>query len=112
MTITILSVNLLTSKISELVVNYKTHYKPLTYTLIAMGITTLILYPLYTHLEKWLSELSANIVKSGKSFGGKYLGLLIIYLLCLSILFCFYAKMWYNINVIQLLFAESIGEFF
>lgn len=68
MTITILSANLLTNKIGDFLIGYKMHYKPLTYTLIAMAIITLILYPLYAYLEKWLTILSTKIVKSGRSW--------------------------------------------
>jgi len=110
-TITILTVNLITSKISDYLVSYKMHYKPLTFTLISMGIITLIFYPLFMWLEDWLNMLSVRVVKSGKSFGGKYLGLILIYLVCLSILFYFYAQMWYNVDIIRILFRGKILEF-
>jgi hypothetical protein len=111
-TITILTVNLVTSKISDYLVGYKSHYKPLTFTLIAMGIITLIFYPLFMWLEDWLNILSVRVIKSGKSFGGRYLGLIMIYFVCISILFYFYTKMWYNIDVINLLFKGQILKLF
>jgi hypothetical protein len=107
-TITILTVNLLTSKISDYLISYKAHYKPLTFTLIAMGVITIIFYPLFMKLEDWLNVISVKIVHSGKSFGGKYLGLLIMFVICLSILVYFYAKMWYNIDLLKLLFHGKI----
>jgi predicted PurR-regulated permease PerM len=112
MSITILAANLLTSKISSLLSGFRTHFKPLTFTLAAMAIIIIILYPLYSHLEKWLTLLSANIVKTGKSFGGKYVGLFLMFFLCLAILLCFYAKMWYQINVIHLLLTGQIDNYF
>ncbi len=112
MSITILTANLIISKISNLLAGYRVYYKPLTFTIIAMAIIVLILYPLYSHLEKWLSILSAKIVKSGKSFGGKYVGLILMFLFCLAILLCFYAKMWYQINVVRLLFNGQIENYF
>jgi hypothetical protein len=112
MSITILTANLLTSKISDFLADCRTHYKPLTFTLIAMAIIILILYPLYSHLEKWLTLLAANIVKTGKSFGGKYLGLILMFFLCLGALFCFYANMWFQINVVKLLFTGELDNYF
>ncbi|HEY4789152.1 MAG TPA: hypothetical protein VIH57_24050 [Bacteroidales bacterium] len=113
-TITILTVNLITSKISEYLISYKykAQIKPVTFTLIAMGIITLIFYPLITRMEDWLNSVSARIIKSGKSFGGKYLGLLVMYMLCLVVLLYFYAKMWYNIDLIRIVLQGKIGTQF
>jgi hypothetical protein len=63
-------------------------------------------------MEIWLNIVSSKIIKSGKSFGGKYLGLLAMYLLCLLVLLYFYAKMWYNIDLIKLLFQGKLGSQF
>jgi hypothetical protein len=109
-TITILTVNLLTIKITEYLISFKTHYRPITFSLIAMGVITIIFYPLFTWMEVWLNELSAKIVRSGKSFGGKYIGLLVIFVVCLSVLLYFYAKMWYHIDLIRILFKGHIGS--
>jgi hypothetical protein len=113
-TITILTVNLITSKISDYMISYKfkTHIKPLTFTLMAMGIITLVFYPLFTHMQGWLNTLSLKIIKSGRSFGGKYLGLLMMYVVCLVILLYFYAKMWYNLDMIRIIFQGKIGSQF
>jgi hypothetical protein len=109
-TITILTVSLLTSKITEYMISYKTHYRPVTFTLIAMGIIVVIFYPLFMWLEEWLNELSAKIVRSGKSFGGKYLGLLLMFIVCMLVLVYFYTKMWYHIDLLRILFKGNIGK--
>ena len=113
-TITILTINLLANKISEYIISYKykAQIKPIAFTMIAMGIITLIYYPLISRMEIWLNIVSSKIIKSGKSFGGKYLGLLAMYLLCLLVLLYFYAKMWYNIDLIKLLFQGKLGSQF
>jgi hypothetical protein len=36
---------------------------------------------------------------------GKYLGLLFMFLAGLFILMCFYAHMWYGINVVKMIFS-------
>ncbi len=110
--ITILTINILTTYLINYMINYKTHYKPLTYTLIEMGIMVLIFYPLFTKMEDWLNALSAKIVRKGRSFGGKYLGLLLTFVACISVLFCLYAKLWYKLDVIKLLFSGNLSHYF
>ena len=110
MTITILSVNLITTKITDYFIGYKVQYKPITFTLIAMAIIILIFYPLFTNLEEWVNGISAMIVKSGKKFGGKYIGLFVMFFLCLGVLLYFFTKMWYDIDLLRLLFQGNIGS--
>jgi len=111
-TITILTVNLLTSYLTNYMISYKSHYKPLTYTMIEMGIMILIFYPLFIKMEDWLNILSAKIVRKGRSLAGKYLGLLLTFVVCLSVLFYLYAKLWYKLDVIKLLFSGNISHYF
>jgi hypothetical protein len=113
-TITILTVNLITSKISDYMISYKfkAQVKPLTFTLMAMGIITLVFYPLFTYMQEWLNSLSLRIIRSGRSIGGKYIGLLVMYVLCLTILVYFYAKMWYNLDIIKVIFQGKLGSQF
>jgi hypothetical protein len=101
MTLTILTVNLITNAITSYMVSYKYNYKPITFTFIGMAITVVILYPFFIKLESWVKNLSANAIKSGKSFGGKFFGLLFTFLAALVLLLYFYAKMWYHINVFK-----------
>jgi hypothetical protein len=102
MTLTILTVNLITNAITNYMVSYKNHSKPITFTLIGMGITVLILYPLFTKLEIWVKNLSQKAIKSGKSAGGKFFGFLMTFMAALLVLLYFYAKMWYHINIFHL----------
>jgi hypothetical protein len=60
-------------------------------------------------LQDWLNRISRRFVKAGHSFAGKYLGLLLMYILGILVLTFFYAKMWYNINIFKLLIN---GNFF
>ena len=45
-TLTILTANLITNAISDYMITYKNHVKPLTFTLIAMAVTVVVFYPL------------------------------------------------------------------
>lgn len=111
MTLTILTANLLTNAISNYMVSYKNHYKPFVFTLIGMAIIVVIFYPLFIKLEGWVKSVSVKAIKSGKSVGGKYLGLLFTFLTGLLVLFYFYAKMWYHIDFVKVLFHGNIGGY-
>jgi hypothetical protein len=107
--LTILTANLVTSYISDLLISHKYDIKPLRFTLIAMGVITIVFYPLFIKLEDWLTNLSKKFVKVGHSFAGKYLGLALMFILALCILMYFYARMWYHIDILRMLLN---GNFF
>ena len=110
-TLTILTANLLTNAISDYMVSYKNHYKPLTFTLIGMAIIVVVFYPLFMKLEDWVKGISIKFIRSGKSLGGKYLGLFFSFLAGLVVLLYFYAKMWYHIDFLQVLLHGNIGGY-
>jgi hypothetical protein len=110
-TVTILIANLLTNAISDYMISYKNHMKPVTFTLIAMGIIVVIFYPLFTKLEEWVKTLSVRVIKSGKSLGGKYLGLTLAFIAALAVLSYFYAKMWYHIDLARALVDGNIRSY-
>jgi hypothetical protein len=103
MTLTILTANLITNALSVYMISYKNHYKPLAFTFMGMAIIVVIFYPLFIKLESWVRELSIRVVNSGKSVAGKYMGLLLVFLISLLIISYFYAKMWYHINIFQVI---------
>ena len=103
MTITIFTANLLTETISDYLVSYRNHLKPLTFTLLGMVLTVAIFYPLFIKLEEWVKNFSIRMIKSGKSLKGKYAGLMISYFASLFILTYFYAKMWYHIDILRVI---------
>jgi hypothetical protein len=109
--ITILTANLLTNAISNYLINYKNHYKPFVFTLIGMGVIIVIFYPLFIKLEDWVKNISVRVVKSFNSLAGKYLGLILSFLACMLILFYFYAKMWYHIDFVKILFSGNIRAY-
>lgn len=111
-TLTILTATLITTHISDFLISYKSHLKPIKFTLLAMGIICIVFYPLFTKLEDWLNQVSVKVVKHGKSFGGKYIGLIIVFFICLAILTYFYAKLWYHINLLEILFQGKIQNYY
>lgn len=110
-TVTILTANLLTTAISDYMISYKNHIKPVTFTLIAMGIIVIVFYPLFTKMEEWVKSLSMKVVKSGKSVAGKYMGLTLAFLASLAVLCYFYAKEWYHIDLAKALVNGTLGGY-
>ena len=108
--LTILTATLLTTVISDYMISYKNHYKPLTFTLIGMAIIVVVFYPLFLKLEQWVKYLSVKMIRSGRSLAGKYLGLSFAFLGGLLILCYFYAKMWYHIDLFRVLISGNIGR--
>ena len=76
-----------------------------------MAVTVVIFYPLFAKLEEWVRGLSTKIIKKGKSVAGKYLGLILAFLVSLSVLSYFYAKMWYHIDLWKILVQGRIGNY-
>ena len=112
MSITILTANLLTTALGNYLVTYRNHVKPLTFTLIGMAVTVIILYPLFAKMEDWVKVLSMKVVKKGKSLAGKYLGLAMAFVVSLTVLAYFYAKMWYHIDLWQILVHGEAAKYF
>jgi len=111
-TLTILTASLLTAAISDYMVSYKNNYKPLSFTLMGMGIIVLIFYPLFLKLENWITRVSVKFIKSGYSLAGKYTGLFLAFAAGMTILLYFYARMWYHIDFFRILFSGNIRNYF
>jgi len=109
MTLTILTANLITIAINNYMVSYKYHYKPLVFTFLGMAIIVVVFYPLFIKLENWVKDISVSVVKSGKSVAGRYMGLVLVFLLGLLVLSYFYARMWYHINLLHGLLHGNIN---
>lgn len=101
--ITLLTANLVTTFITDKLISYRWEFKPLRFTLISMSIIAIVFYPLFMWLQQWVDRFSRRFVKAGHGFAGRYLGLTLMFATGLFILMCFYAHMWYGINVLKLI---------
>jgi len=110
--LTILTATLLTTAISDYMVSYKNHYKPFTFTLLGMAIIVVVFYPLFIKLEDWVKSISKGAIRTGKSMAGRNLGLAFTFLAWLLVLFYFYAKAWYHLDFVKILFSGSIRGYF
>ena len=111
MSITILTANLLSTALSNYLVTFRSHVRPIPFTLLAMSVIVLIFYPLFARLEDWTKTVSLKIVRKGKSLAGKYLGLLLAFVACLAVLCYYYTKMWYHIDLFKILMRGEIGRY-
>jgi len=109
--LTILTANLLTTALSDYMVTYKSNYKPITFTLIGMVIIVVVFYPLFMKLEEWVKSISVKVMRSGKSVAGKFLGLSFTFVAAMIILVYFYARMWYHIDFIKIIFHGNLGSY-
>jgi hypothetical protein len=110
--LTILTATLLTTAISDYMVSYKNHYRPLTFTFIGMAIIIVVFYPLFMKMEEWVKAISRKVLKTGKSMVGRHLGLVFTFLAWLLVLFYFYAKAWYHLDFVKILFSGNIRGYF
>jgi len=102
-TLTILTANLLTTFITDKLISMKWELKPMRFTIISMGIITIVFYPLFIRLQDWVNGFSKKFMKAGHSMAGKYIGLFFMFAVGMLILTYFYARMWYNINIFRLI---------
>ena len=110
-TLTILTANLLTTAIGDYMISYRYATKPLIFTFVGMIIIVVVFYPLFIKLEKWVEGLSKRIIRSGRSLAGKYLGLFLIFIAGILLLFYFYARMWYHVDFIKVLYNGEISSY-
>lgn len=110
-TLTILTANLITTAISDYMITYKNHVKPLTFTFFAMAIIVVVFYPLFLKMEEWLKKISVKVIKSGNSVAGRYIGLFFTFITGLLILSYFYARMWYHIDLLKIVLTGKVGGY-
>src|SRR5512145_643010 len=110
--LSILTVNLITTFFTDKLISYKWEVKPLRFTLISMGIITIVFYPLFLKFEDWLNTFSKRFIKAGHGLAGKYLGLLLMFITGLLVLTYFYARQWYHINIFKMILDGSFFKAF
>jgi hypothetical protein len=97
--ISILTVNLITTLITDFLMGYKHATHPLKATLIGMALMIFILYPAYNWIDNISENLTVRIFTAGKNAGGKFLGMLWAFGVAFGILFLCYLHLWFHINI-------------
>lgn len=97
--ISILTVNLITTFISDYLMKYMHLTHPLKATLIGMVLMVFILFPAYNWIDKLSGIITVRIFNAGRNAGGKFLGLLWAFFVAFGVLFLCYLYIWFNIKV-------------
>lgn len=97
--ISILTVNLITTFISDYMMSYMHLTHPLKATLIGMVLMVFILYPAYNWIDELSGIITVKIFTAGRNAGGKFLGLLWAFFVAFGVLFLCYMYIWFHIRV-------------
>jgi hypothetical protein len=97
--ISILTVNLLTDRITEFLLSYKQLTSPAKATLLGMLLTVAVLYPAFTWLDDLSEQFTKKFFKAGKSMGGKSIGIVLAFATAFGVLFMFYLNLWFGLKV-------------
>jgi hypothetical protein len=111
-TLTILTANLITSVLSDYLTGYRHSASPLRFTMMAMVIIVAVFYPLFMKMEAWVTVISVNMIRTGKSLWGRYLGLMLTFIIAMAVLVYLYARMWYSVDILRLLLEGEAGSLF
>lgn len=99
--ITILVAELLSDYFIKLMLTFKRDYDPYLYTLVGMIILVVIYYPLMVWADKSISKFSERFLRVGKHVAGRKFGIFIMFFVALAVLFYFFIKDWYKIDLLN-----------
>ncbi len=102
--ITILLVNLLTTFIADYLMKYRVHTNYLKFTAIGMGVIVVVFYPAFEYLNGIIEKTTTRFLKKGNNVFGRILGVYIAFFIMLFTLYCIYAHIWFNVNVVRVIF--------
>jgi len=74
-------------------------YDPYIFTAVGMALLFVSIYFLFVKMEEWVNKLIEKLLRAGKHIVGKKVGIFIAFFMILFIIYWFYAKMWYNIDI-------------
>lgn len=107
--VTILLINLLTNFIADyLIMKYKGQTSYLKFTAIGMGAIVLVFYPAFEYLNGIVEKITTRFLKKGNNLFGRILGVYITFFVLLFILYCIYARIWFDVNVVKVIFNSIV----
>lgn len=104
--LSILTVYLLTGILEKWFMQYRSGFPPVRATLTGMGVIVIVMYPLFSKLNDWVTLFAKKIMHSGKRLAGRTLGAILVFLIGFGVLLFFYLRMWYGVNLLDLLFPH------
>ena len=100
--ISILTVHLITDRITVYLLAHKHILQPAKATLLGMLLVAIVLYPAFMWIDDLSEKLTKNYFKAGKNAAGKILGTLLTFAIALAVLFLFYLNLWFGLYVWEL----------
>ena len=93
--------------INDYLIIHPGHKDVYTLTAIHMGIILVIYYPLFTFVNVIAEDLSKYFIKkTKKTTGSGILSLLITFIIGLAICFAIFLKLWYHVNIFEVLWHQ------
>ncbi|HCT30746.1 MAG TPA: hypothetical protein DIW31_08415 [Bacteroidales bacterium] len=82
---------------------YKGNISPLRFTAIGMGVIVVVFYPAFEYLNGIVEKFTTRFLKKGNNLFGRTLGVYITFFILLFTLYCIYAHIWFDVNVIKVM---------
>jgi hypothetical protein len=95
--VSILTVNLVTDRITNYLLEHKHVTHPAKATAIGMFLTVAVLYPAFMWIGDFGEKVTKNFFKAGKNAAGKTIGVLVTFSVAVGILFLFYLHLWFGL---------------
>lgn len=95
----ILTVNLLSDKLTAWIFGFRFMTHPAKATIIGIVVLVFMLYPAYHYLDALSERTALRIFRIGKNAGGKFIGVTLSFLVCLFVLYLFYIQLWFGTDV-------------
>lgn len=97
MFVSVLAANLLSNLLTAfMLARMRTEFTPAAATVLAMLVLVVFLMPLFAYLDTWATALSKFLLRTGKKFLGRTIGLLAVFLALLALLYYGYARLWFG----------------
>lgn len=106
--ITILLINILTNFVADSLMKFRDNTNILKFTAIGMGVIVLVFYPAFEYMNGIVEKITTRFLNKGHNFFGRILGVYITFFALLFILYCIYAHIWFDVNVVKVLFNNIV----
>ena len=104
-TISVLSAKILSEYLFDFIIGFKKNVNPYVDTAIGMAIVAFVFFPALTLMNKYLKILAEGYIKTSKKSAKKSnSGLLWGTLFALFVLYYFYLRSWYGIDLFKAIF--------
>lgn len=100
-TITVLISYLITGAIEDRIFTEAERFRPITATLLGMGIVVIIFVPVFAYTEKLTEAVIKAALRQTKSSAGRIFGIILFVIVLFAILFSLFLDRWFNISVLD-----------